>query len=220
MASKTSQPEKIFCCLKSCQESTKEIVPGEGRVDVRAFEPKMKNNNILVVSWKAGGQAVFHKNCWSALVQATKVGNRSNIEFTDLERSMILEARKTAEYHDGDSSLQRKAAHIASILKSSVYPIAFTGAGISTAAGIGDFRGIHGKWTERDKVKNFGSKGAAVKAKGHVLEQLRPTYTHEALVKLMEMGLLKFLISQTQMGYIGFQVFQQIYYQNFMETLL
>lgn len=55
------------------------------------------------------------------------VGNRSDIEFTDLERSMILEAKKTAEYHDGDSSMQRKASHIASLLKSSLYPIAFTG---------------------------------------------------------------------------------------------
>lgn len=32
------------------------------------------------------------------------------------------------------------------------------------------------------------------------MQELRPTYTHEAIVKLMDMGLIKFLISQNTDG--------------------
>ena len=50
-----------------------------------------------------------------------------SMELTDLERSMVLEAKKTAEYHDSDNTLNREAAHIANILKTSPYAIVFTG---------------------------------------------------------------------------------------------
>ena len=53
------------------------------------------------------------------------------------ERAMIKEAAKTVEYHDSRKSVREKAKKIASLIKSSKHCVAFTGAGISTAAGIG-----------------------------------------------------------------------------------
>ncbi|GFS24841.1 NAD-dependent deacetylase sirtuin-6 [Elysia marginata] len=146
--------DNVECCFKNCQKTSKVLKPGDARVNIRAFEPKTKQ--AMVVNWKEGGAATFHPSCWAELYKATKTSSPS-ISLSDVERSMILDANKTAEYHDSDAAISQAAENIVRILRQSRYCIAFTGAGISTAAGIGDFRGIDGKWTERDKVKNYGA---------------------------------------------------------------
>ncbi|XP_062612968.1 NAD-dependent protein deacetylase Sirt6-like, partial [Saccostrea cucullata] len=148
------------------------------------------------VNWNDEGFATFHAECWFALRGMYKDKEST---LTKEEKEMVKEAAKTAEIHDSCAKVKQEAEHIANLIKNAKYCIAFTGAGISTAAGIGDFRGIHGKWTERDKVKQHGAKG---KSKKHTrdFQKLRPTYTHEALVKLVEMGLLKHVISQNVDG--------------------
>ncbi|GFN87655.1 NAD-dependent deacetylase sirtuin-6 [Plakobranchus ocellatus] len=200
MATSADQNEKEFlCCYKDCGVTGGRTLAAEdARVDVRAFESKSKQK-VKVVDWQEGGAATFHRACWSELLKATK-DSTSSISLSDVERSMILDAKKTAEYHDSKSSVLHEAKRIAYIIKNSRHCIVFTGAGISTAAGIGDFRGIDGKWTKRDKLKNYGSKGAGQAASQKPVEQLRPTYTHEALFKLMEMGVIKFVISQNTDG--------------------
>jgi len=52
---------------------------------------------------------------------------------------------------DPGQELDRKAREVASLIASSTYAVAYTGAGISTSAGIGDYRGLHGAWTERKR---------------------------------------------------------------------
>ncbi|KAK3691447.1 hypothetical protein RRG08_036247 [Elysia crispata] len=186
------------CCLRECLNKTSKLLkPGDARVNVRAFEATSKGSKA--VNWKEGGVAFFHWPCWAELVRATK-DTTSAITLSDTERSMILDAKKTAEFHDSDADICLEAEKIAHILQHARYCIGFTGAGISTAAGIGDFRGINGKWTEREKVKNYGTKGASKFKSAARVDTLRPTYTHEALLKLQEMGLLKFLISQNTDG--------------------
>ncbi|GFR75866.1 NAD-dependent deacetylase sirtuin-6 [Elysia marginata] len=198
MAARSPQArDNVECCFKNCESTSKVLKPGDGRVDVRAFESKAKQ--AMVVKWKEGATATFHRSCWAELYKATQ-SSSSPISLSDVERSMILDANKTAEYHDSDAAISQAAENIVHILQQSSYCIAFTGAGISTAAGIGDYRGIHGKWTEKYKVKNYGAKGANKPAASKMNGDLQPTYSHEALVKLQDMGLLKFLISQNTDG--------------------
>ncbi|KAJ8319046.1 hypothetical protein KUTeg_004137 [Tegillarca granosa] len=89
---------------------------------------------------------------------------------SEKEQDLVKEATKTAEFHNSEETLKQEAAKIAELLRKSEYCIAFTGS-------------------------------SAVKTNKSVyVEQLRPTYTHEALVKLVEMNLIKFVISQNTDG--------------------
>jgi len=92
------------------------------------------------------------------------------------------------EHYDSEKELEEKVTKLVELIKASKHFIAFTGAGISTSAGIPDFRGPEGKWTREAKGLKPKEGVKTVKA--------FPTATHLALVKLQELNLLKYLISQ------------------------
>ena len=92
---------------------------------------------------------------------------------------------------------------MAQLILESKHFIAFTGAGISTACGIPDFRsGVNtvlktgpGAWEK--KAQNIGT----VKNNNIVdMSKAIPSITHMALISLEEQGYLKFLISQNTDG--------------------
>ena len=72
---------------------------------------------------------------------------------TQTEKSLLIEAAKTQERHDSDDVMKSEAKRIADMIRSSQHCVCFTGAGLSTAAGIGDYRGKSGKWTQMDREK-------------------------------------------------------------------
>eukprot|EP00054_Salpingoeca_dolichothecata_P019642 m.122392 g.122392 ORF g.122392 m.122392 type:complete len:415 (+) comp23331_c0_seq1:447-1691(+) len=107
------------------------------------------------------------------------------------------------EIVDSPEELEQKLDLLTQWIKESSQFIAFTGAGISTAAGIPDFRsGINtmlktgpGAW-ELKKYKQARS----TKHKTVSTTKAIPTMTHMSLVKLMETGHLKGLVSQNTDG--------------------
>jgi NAD-dependent SIR2 family protein deacetylase len=101
----------------------------------------------------------------------------------------IKSEEEKKEYFDTPEELDRKCDLLAQWIQSSEHFVAFTGAGISTAAGIPDFRSGY------DTVLETGPgawEKAALKAKvekkvvSKPIQKALPTSTHMAFVALLE----------------------------------
>lgn len=88
-----------------------------------------------------------------------------------------------------NKSLDEQAQTIAQWIVNSKHLVAFTGAGISTASGIPDFRGSDGVWTRKDK-------GLPPPKMKKPWSQVQPNNGHYFLVELQDFSILKFLITQ------------------------
>ncbi|XP_064485813.1 NAD-dependent protein deacetylase Sirt6-like [Ornithodoros turicata] len=96
------------------------------------------------------------------------------------------------EQFDADDLLEDKISRFSEWVKAAKHIVVITGAGISTSAGIPDFRGPKGVWTleQRGEKPNVNIS----------FDDAVPTVTHMALVALAERGNLKFLVSQNVDG--------------------
>ena len=135
----------------------------------------------------------------------------------------IRNEEEKKEYFDSPEVLDQKVEMLAQMIQASQHMVAFTGAGISTACGIPDYRSGFdtvletgpGCWeTLANKKKYEDSKKAAAAKSGKpkaaqaaTKDQLRasiqkayPSKTHMALVELTEKQHLKFIISQNVDG--------------------
>ncbi|CEL02015.1 hypothetical protein ASPCAL01590 [Aspergillus calidoustus] len=92
------------------------------------------------------------------------------------------------EHREPLGDIEKKAELLAEQIRGSKHFIIFTGAGISTSAGIPDFRGPDGNWTLR-------AQGRPRTTHANTLSAV-PTRAHMALVELQNRGVLKYLVSQ------------------------
>ena len=52
---------------------------------------------------------------------------KGEVEMSDIEESMLHEAEKTAEFHNGKAAMEREAKRIADMIIKAKFAIAFTG---------------------------------------------------------------------------------------------
>lgn len=92
------------------------------------------------------------------------------------------------EHLDPPEVLEKKLQELEKLVRGSKRMVVFTGAGISTSAGIPDFRGPMGVWTRK-------AQGQAPIAGTSTVKAL-PTRTHMGIVELHRRGILRYVISQ------------------------
>ncbi|XP_063056109.1 NAD-dependent protein deacetylase sirtuin-7 [Engraulis encrasicolus] len=95
--------------------------------------------------------------------------------------------RKQEEMYDSTEELQLKVKQLAEAMQMSKSLVIYTGAGISTAASIPDYRGPDGVWTRLKR-------GLPVSVTD--LSQAEPTFTHMCIKMLHEEKLVQHVVSQ------------------------
>eukprot|EP00698_Gefionella_okellyi_P023895 TRINITY_DN8289_c0_g1_i1.p1 TRINITY_DN8289_c0_g1~~TRINITY_DN8289_c0_g1_i1.p1 ORF type:complete len:435 (-),score=62.43 TRINITY_DN8289_c0_g1_i1:23-1267(-) len=137
------------------------------------------------VSWTHNGRCALHKSCWLSVLELSRSSSRA---MASNEKKMIESASKTVEYLDSIPDLSAKAKKVASLIANSSRVVAFTGAGISTSAGINDYRGTAGLDT-KESLGQADTAGSATDPDGQDQSdfdytRLQPTPAHRALVQL------------------------------------
>mmetsp|Transcript_26920 Transcript_26920/g.63230 ORF Transcript_26920/g.63230 Transcript_26920/m.63230 type:complete len:324 (+) Transcript_26920:109-1080(+) len=122
------------------------------------------------------------------------------------------------ESSDTRRLLSIKLKHLTQELRASSYTVVLTGAGISTASGIPDFRGPNGIWTKEKEGKRVETKKSRNRKRKHsvsfesfgteeeeeleenMFARAKPTLTHRAITKLMLDGRINYCITQNVDG--------------------
>uniref|UniRef100_A0A8D2J499 NAD-dependent protein deacetylase sirtuin-7 n=1 Tax=Varanus komodoensis TaxID=61221 RepID=A0A8D2J499_VARKO len=95
--------------------------------------------------------------------------------------------RRLEEVCDEPEELKKKVTKLSAVVRAAKHLIIYTGAGISTAASIPDYRGPNGVWTMLQK-------GRSIRAAD--LSEAEPTLTHMSIACLHKHKLVQHVVSQ------------------------
>lgn len=101
-------------------------------------------------------------------------------------RRNVLKRKQEEQYDDADE-LKSKVKQLAAAVEQAKHLVIYTGAGISTAASIPDYRGPNGVWTQLQKGRTISSSD---------LSKAEPTLTHICIRMLHKEKLVKHVVSQ------------------------
>ena len=122
----------------------------------------------------------------------TWIEPRMVVECNEVARPAMKQAIKAHEYKDDPSVLRQKVRLLAEMIRRSKHTVAYTGAGISTAAGIGDYASKSG--ARSSVLPKKLSSGDPFNAANAI--NAEPTFAHRALVSMHAAGRLAEWVQQ------------------------
>ncbi|XP_076345312.1 sirtuin 7 isoform X2 [Tachypleus tridentatus] len=135
-------------------------------------------------------RAILKKAGCDRTEDETKVLNQFQDVVEVVEQQMIKHKSlkdRLKETEDPPDVLRAKCIELAETIANSDFLVAYTGAGISTAAKIPDYRGPEGVWTLLQKGQDV---------KGLDITTAEPTYTHMCVSELYRRGYVAHVVSQ------------------------